>query len=306
MQEITPSKAFFIKLGAGGHWEKDCLQKDQTIRLGFNEMDHTACIRGDWEKIRNDLLAEGRTKGKATEVTNELRYFYESDINTLWVTFFANQLWWAFAKPGVTRLADRSKTRDIVGKWRNTDIYGKPLSFEKISGQFSKVCGFKGAICSVDVEYATNKINGRKSQEVSTAESALASLEREIVPLIRCLHWKDFELLVDLIFSNAGWQRISVLGKSQKTLDLDLKSPVTNERVMVQVKSAPNRTEYEQYYKQFAEARDFSRLFFVVHSPSPDLEVLDNLPNSTVICAPKLASMVVSAGLTRWLLEKNM
>jgi hypothetical protein len=83
MKEINPSKAFFIKLGSGGHWEADCLQRDQTMRLGFNETDHAACMRGDWEKIRHDLLAKGRAKGKATEIANEIRYFYESDKDKL-------------------------------------------------------------------------------------------------------------------------------------------------------------------------------------------------------------------------------
>ncbi len=74
---------------------------------------------------------------------------------------------------------------------------------------------------------------------------------------------------------------------------------------MVQVKSASNRTEYLQYHEEFTEAQDFSRLFFVVHSPAHDLDTTHNLPNSIVLCASELARMVVSAGLTRWLLEKN-
>jgi len=305
MKEINPSAAFFIKLGSGGHWEADCLQRDQTIRLGFSKTDHAACMKGDWEKIRRDLLAEGRTKGKATEIANEIRYFYESDENTLWVTFFGNRMWWAFAELGVTRLPDGSKTRAIAGRWQNTDILGSPLSLERISGRFLQVRRFQGTICSADREYATNKINGHRPSIVSEAESALDSLEQRLVPLIQALTWKDFELVVDLIFSNAGWQRISVLGKSQKTLDLDLKSPVTGERAMVQVKSASDRSEYIRYHEEFTQAEDFARLFFVVHSPSHDLDTVHNLPNSTVLCAPELARMVVAAGLTRWLLEKN-
>jgi hypothetical protein len=221
------------------------------------------------------------------------------------VTFFGNRMWWAFAELDVTRLPDGSKTRDVDGTWRSTDILGAPLSLERINGRFLRVRRFAGTICSVDIEYVTNKINGHKPSIVSEAESSLDSLEQRLVPLIQSLTWNDFELLVDLIFSNAGWQRISVLGKSQKTLDLDLKLPVTGERAMVQVKSASNRTEYLQYHKEFTEAPDFSRFFFVVHSPSPDLYTVHKLPNSTVLCATELARMVVSAGLTRWLLEKN-
>ncbi|OGA47506.1 MAG: hypothetical protein A3F74_00015 [Betaproteobacteria bacterium RIFCSPLOWO2_12_FULL_62_58] len=305
MKEINPSAAFFVKLGSGGHWEADCLQKDHTLRLGFDETDHAACMRGDWQKIRNDLLGEGRAKGKATEIANEIRYFYEADENTLWVTFFGNRMWWAFARREVTRLPDGSKTRSVIAKWRSTDLQGNSLSLEKISGRFLQVRRFQGTICSVDLEYAKNKINGKKPAVVGEAEAAMRDLETRLVPLIRALSWKDFELLVDLIFSNAGWQRISVLGKTEKTLDIDLRAPVTGERVMVQVKSASDKQEYSRYHEEFLQAKDFSRLFYVVHSPSPDLADVPALPNSTIIYAPSLAQMVVNAGLSRWLIEKN-
>lgn len=113
MTEINPDAAFFIKLGRSGQWEEDCLRHAQTIRLGFNDTDHDACLRGDWEKIRRGLLQEGKAKGKATEIANEIRYFYESDGNTLWVTFYGNRMWWAFAEGMATRLADGSKTRPV-------------------------------------------------------------------------------------------------------------------------------------------------------------------------------------------------
>ncbi|MCX7424913.1 MAG: hypothetical protein NTW96_04705 [Planctomycetia bacterium] len=264
MKEINPKAAFFIKLGSGGHWEQDCLQESQTIRLGFGDTDHAACLRHDWDKIRRDLLREGRTKGKATEIANEIRYFYESDENTLWVTFFGNRIWWAFADGKTTRLDDGSKIRAVAGQWHSTDIQGHPLTLDRISGRFQQVRRFQGTICSVDLEYAKNKINGRVSESVSQAQKALHSLEQRLVPLIQSLTWKDFELFVDLIFTNAGWQRISVLGKTQKTLDLDLKAPVTGERVMVQVKSTADRDEYERYYKEFKQSQDFGEVVGVV------------------------------------------
>ena len=176
MKEIKPSKAFFIKLGSGGRFESDCIEHDQTIRLGFNETDHVACLKGDWEKIRNGLLKKGRTKGKATEITNEIRCFYEADENTLWVSFFGNRMWWGFARTGVTQLPDRSKVRKIIGKWRSTDVRGSNLSLEKISGRFLQVRRFQGTICSVDLEYARNKINSKKPIIVEEAESAVRDL----------------------------------------------------------------------------------------------------------------------------------
>lgn len=304
MKEINPQAAYFIKLGSGGQWEQDCLQKNQTIRLGFDDTDHDACTRKDWDKIRNDLLREGRTKGKATEIANEIRYFYESDENTLWVTFFGNRMWWAFAKGKATRLADGSKTRPVCGYWQSVDIQGSPLTLDRISGRFQQVRRFQGTICSVDLEYAKNKINGVVPEIVLQAREVLTTLQHRLIPLIQSLTWKDFELFVDLIFTNAGWQRISVLGKTQKTLDLDLKAPVTGERAMVQVKSASNRAELLQYQTEFKQAQDFARLFYVVHSPTADLSV-GHSDRTTILTAKELSRMAISAGLADWLVGKN-
>ena len=41
---------------------------------------------------------------------------------------------------------------------------------------------------------------------------------RALVPLMHLLTWKDFELLVDLVFANSGWRRVGVVGKTQKTI----------------------------------------------------------------------------------------
>ncbi len=305
MKEINPHAAYFIKLGSGGYWEQDCLQKSQTIRLGFDDTDHDACMRQDWDKIRRDLLREGRTKGKATVIANEIRYFYESDENTLWVTFFGNRMWWAFAKGKATRLDDGSKTRPVCGQWQSVDIQGRPLTLDRISGRFQQVRRFQGTICSVDLEYAKNKINALVPKIVSQAQEALRALEQRLIPLIQSLTWKDFELFVDLIFTNAGWQRISVLGKTLKTLDLDLRAPVTGERAMVQVKSASNRHEYRQYQQEFKHAVDFGRLFYVVHSPASDLTPEQSCDQTTILTAPELSRMAVTAGLSDWLMEKN-
>jgi hypothetical protein len=37
----------------------------------------------------------------------------------------------------------------------------------------------------------------------------------------------DFETLVDLVFFTSGWRREGIVGKTQKTLDIDLVLPST-------------------------------------------------------------------------------
>ncbi|MDI6886291.1 MAG: hypothetical protein QMD22_08140, partial [archaeon] len=282
-----------------------CIEKDQTIRLGFNETDHEACLAGKWDKIRNDELNNGRAKGKATEITNEIRRFYEEGEETLWITFYANRMWWCFAQKEVERLPDGSKARKVIGQWRDTDIHGCPLSFETISGKLLQVRGFRGTNCSVDLAYVTNKINGITPPEVARSMDCLEALRSSLIPLIQNLTWKDFELLVDLVFSNAGWQRISVLGKTEKNIDLDLRSPVTGERVMVQIKAASDKEEFEYYCQEFSRMKDFVAFFYVVHTPKKSLAYAKAPARTQLVFAEQLAKLVIDGGLVGWLIEKN-
>lgn len=305
MKTIQPKSAYFIKLGSGGHWEQPCIENDQTIRLGFDKTNHQACLAGKWDKIRNDELNKGRAKRKATEVTNEIRHFYEEDEKTLWITFYANRMRWCFAEKSVKRLPDGSKTRKVIGQWRDADIHGQPLSFEKISGKLLQVRGFRGTICSVDPTYVTGKINGNSPPEVTRASNCFNELRSSLIPLIQNLTWKDFELLVDLVFSNAGWQRISVLGKTEKNIDLDLRSPVTGERVMVQIKAASDIEEFKSYCQEYSRMKDFQKFFYVVHSPKKSLLAAKTPARTQLVLADQLAELVISAGPAKWLIEKN-
>jgi hypothetical protein len=305
MEAIKPKRVYFIKLGSSGHWEQSCIEKHQTIRLGFNNTDHKACLSGNWEKIRNDELKNGRAKGKATEITNEIRRFYEEDEETLWITFYANHMWWCFAHKAVERLSDVSKARKVIGRWRDTDIYGRLLSFETISGKLLQVRGFRGTNCSVDLPYVTNKINGITSEEVARSMDCFDAFRSSLIPLIQNLTWKDFELLVDLVFSNAGWQRISVLGKTEKNIDLDLRSPVTGERVMVQIKAASDKEEFEFYCREFSRMKDFVAFFYVVHTPKKSLTYAKAPARTQLVFGERLAKLVIDGGLAGWLIEKN-
>jgi hypothetical protein len=65
--------------------------------------------------------------------------------------------------------------------------------------------------------------------------------------LMKLLGWRDFELLVDLVFTSSGWRRVGIVGKTQKTLDLDLILPSTGERAFVQVKSTTTLAELAEY-----------------------------------------------------------
>jgi hypothetical protein len=92
--QIRPEKALFIKLGAGGKWEADCITRDQTLRLGYYEINYEKCLNKRWNEVRQDAIRLWAKE--ATFHFNQIRYFYEEGAKTLWVTFYGGRLWWCF------------------------------------------------------------------------------------------------------------------------------------------------------------------------------------------------------------------
>ncbi|MCX6894351.1 MAG: hypothetical protein NTZ16_02345, partial [Verrucomicrobia bacterium] len=146
---IRASEVYFIKLGSKGGWEDECIRK-RILRLGFREFNHQACKEGRWKRALPDSLRRRLTQGKATDYLRQVKTFYESGDDVLWITFFRNRMWWCFAAKPVKRLADGDKIRRVTGQWKDRDINGNPLSFDKVSGKLLKVRGYQSTICSVD------------------------------------------------------------------------------------------------------------------------------------------------------------
>jgi hypothetical protein len=187
------------------------------------------------------------------------------------------------------------------------DINGKSLGIENIDGRVTKVQGFQGTICAVDLQdYIVRKINGLSIPEVEKAKNSLDALQTDIEELIRGLWWHDFELLVDLIFLKAGWQRFSVLGKTEKDIDLDVYSPATQKRAFVQIKSTTSRDEILSYFNKYKEYDQFNEMYFVYHTCHADLSDMQSPSQNVHLWGLKrVAGLVVSAGLTEWLINKR-
>ncbi|HEX9678859.1 hypothetical protein [Nitrososphaera sp.] len=203
------------------------------MRLGFMEANHQDCLNGKWDSVYRTFLQgkNKKTPSVATSFLNQIKKFYQSDEGVLWITFYGNEMWWCFSKPEITQLGDKSKIRPVIGKWHDTTIDEKtPLVTESLRGDLLKTQGFRGTICDVKIkEYVINKINGKEPEEVKATVEAMRELESRVATLITKLRWQDFETLIDLIFREAGYNRTSDVGKTQKTFDLDLISPVTGE-----------------------------------------------------------------------------
>lgn len=306
MKPIEAKEALFIKLGEGGEWESDCI-RNGTLRLGYHELPHDLCSSSSWTKVRASF-PEGSNQGSVTRHINQVRLFYEAPETTLWITFHSDRLWWGFSNREIIQLSDRSKVRTVIGPWRDADINGVPLIKGRLSGKLLTVQGFQGTICSVaERDYLLHKINGTSEPHVVEAQIALEGLITALVPIIKNLHPKDLETLTDLIFRQAGWQRTGVAGEVEKDIDLDLLSPITQERIGIQVKAKASLSVYRSYQAKFADMRGFSRFYFVTHSPDKSLQasLAGASDNSFVFWGvEQLAQQAARNGLIGWLIDK--
>jgi len=302
---IHPKRIRYIKLGSAGGWEEECL-KNGIVRFGFGsatEKRFPICQESRWSDLMASFIEEGKDKGTATRFTNETRLFFEDEGSILWITFIHEQLQWGFLKPkaAVRHESGDGVFREVEGGWLSTDINGEPLTKERLSGAVTKLAAYRGTSCDVDVaDYVIRRINGQKTPEVERAVAALEELKASVLGMMKLLGPKDFEMLVDLVFSISGWRRLGDVGKAQKLLDLDLVLPSTGERAFVQVKSKANQAEFDKYVVHFEALDAYDRMFFVYHSGHAETDD----ERVTVIGPDKLAEMVVDAGLATWLVRK--
>ena len=308
-QEIVADNARYIKLGREGCWEPLCL-KDGTLRLGYFEVPHDLAASGDMEGLRQHFVDQGNKPPTATSHANQVLCFYETAPETLWITFSAGYLWWAIAEEPVEFLGGSieemeergSRLRRTRDGWHNSSVDGVPLRIPELNGALTQTAAYRMTICTVDqFDYLIRKINDQDLPEVAAARSARTALLRSTMGLMRLLTWRDFELLIELVFSQSGWRRISASGGTQKTIDIELVLPTTGEAAFVQVKSKTDQVQLDDYIERFAE-RDDARMFYVYHTSKSALTCADD---RVVLVGPdRLAEMVMDTGLFDWLLKK--
>lgn len=301
---ITAKDVRFIKLGSRGSWEKGCIDSPRpTVRFGFDNPYHRACLQGKWEVLRK-FWKKKRPK-QVTKIVNQTQDFYTLGRNALWITFYKRRLYWCFADTEVREIESGGhRVRSVIGKWKCTNVSGTTLFTDNLSGSLTKIQGFRGTICKVhEREYLLARINAEHLPEVKAADSALQELKLSIEPLVQNLNWKDFELLVDLIFSR--WQRLSGLGKTEKSIDLDLMLPVTGNRAFVQVKSSATLKNLKDYTSQYKSMDQYQEMFFVVHTVVPALYDYAKKRGVKLLGVKEVASLVVDSGITQWLIRET-
>ena len=300
---ITPKSVRYIKLGEGGAWEKECIEQG-LLQFGTDSGNPETlqwAAEGRWSELAASWRAV-KSQGTATRFTNETRFYFEAGPEDLWITFVGERFYWGFLVPGVPKpiQPDLSSVRKVRGGWRCVDRDGKPLLKSNLPGSITSLAAYRGTSCSVKAAaHVVRRINAELSEEVRRAETVRSELIHSLVPLIRRLGPRDFEVLVELIFGASGWRRIDSTGGTRKLLDLDLELPSTGERAFVQVKARTSQAEFEAYAQQRKDGV-FNRMFYVYHTGT----VTTDDEAITLIEATRLARMTLDAGLTDWVIRK--
>jgi hypothetical protein len=304
----------YMKLGGAGFWEKECIEKG-IIRFGFHpsgELRKNAyprnaerfrlCMVGRWDKLRKSYIEDGRTEGVATNFTKQTQLIFQNEPEILWITFIGERLYWGRLESGPPKQDPRDGiSRKVVGGWKETDLNGDMLTKNGLPGAVTKLAAFKGTSCDVDVaKYLIQRINGQKIPEVERAVAALKEIELAVLEMIRLLGHKDFEILIELVFSTSGWRRQGVVGKTQKTKDIELTLPSTGERAFVQVKSRTTSKQLDEYVDRIDQLGPYNRMFYVYHTGEAKTD-----DERVIVWGPeKIAELVVNAGLVNWVMGK--
>jgi len=304
-----PSAVRYIKLGRSGAWAPQAFA-DGIIPFGFREIAHGPCAAGDWEEVRRQLAAAGRSKGGISEGLRELRDFYGLGEDCLWITFADGHLWWAFAGTEVVAIADPDEEgprryRRIIDGWHRKSLTGEPLTIRSLSSALTRVAGYRMTICTVEQEaYLLRRIRGEEELLIQEARKLRSDLEDVAGRMIAKLHWRDFENCVELIFSRGGWQRQSAIGDGEVDIDLLLDHPTTGETAWVQIKSSANQAVLNDYLDRFRRDGSCDRFYFVAHTSKGTLALPDERPLQ-LWTGTTLARHALAAGLFDWLIERT-
>lgn len=311
MEPITIRNAYYVKLGKKNKYAKDSIEHGK-IRIEWREqtLDDVNNWRESIIRTKNQLAREQKNlpdrKAEVSKDVSALSKIVHSTSEDVWITFHGSYLWWCQVAETEIEEDNISKFRKVTGQWMYRNIADTPLILNQVSGKLSKIQRFSGTICSLgtsELDDLRRLINNQPSTEFESIADARTALIRQVESGLSRLHWKDFEILVDLIFRNAGWRRVSVVGESMKYVDMELEEPITGDLYQVQVKSDATKADFTKYAEQFTEGV-FKKLYFVVHNSKEKWKDAPTYKSVELILQERLAQMVVDSGLVNWLLNR--
>ncbi len=305
---IEAERCLFIRLGRCGERTAQCIVAGE-LRLDYPQVSHEFARDGRWTQVDSQIAPSDRDRAASERHTKQIRAFYEASASTLWITFHADCMWWSFAAPGVSQRADGTKVRATTDGWHQYDVRNQPLTAARLRGGLLAVQAFRGTICAVEPSYVLHEINCVDAPRVAAADHALRALIDSLQPIVERLHPRDLEVLADLIFRNAGWQRVGVLDETETDIDLALESAVTGERIAVEVKADATVEDYRDYAARYRSMVGFDRFYFVTRSLI-DTEVAQESVGAASTAgvifwgSRSIAQRAAQSGLAQWLIDK--
>jgi hypothetical protein len=180
-------------------------------------------------------------------------------------------------------------------------LTGVPLTVRGLT----RTASYQMTICAIKhADYLLRRIRDERDPLHAQATALRVEMREIGLRMIRQLDWRDFEILVDLIFARGGWQRNSVLGKDQADVDLILTQPTIGETAWVQIKSGTSQAELDDYLGRFRRDGSCDRFFFVCHSAAGALS-LPAQPGLHLWAAERLSDAAIDAGLFSWLIDRT-
>lgn len=281
--------------------------ENATVHAGWSDFDRRALLTND----PTYLCPTGRSKGKSLHADNELQHILNKPSQHLWITTYNGHLWWTLVEDGINFTSGTSKTQGnfyLQGTrpWSNLSLSDPPrkLHLESMPGTVGVVAGFQGTCCKPQYEEAIlRSIRGATTVGAHDFEEARKNYISAVSSLIGDLHWRDLEGLVDLIFSRAGFLRVSRTGGTMEAVDIELEHPEMGELVTVQVKASFTPGQVAAFAESQSRKADIlpRKLYFATSSEQiPECAGVEGWNRRA------LAERVVRRGLADWVAARAM
>lgn len=311
----------YIKLGSGqSRIDKYCIENGFAY-IGFGSSDadlFALASAGHWDEFRTlkfekDISGtEQARRQRATSATTQVKAFFEADERTLWITFYAGKLFYGTFQGGALPSINTEIggcIRHLKNLWCDKDAKGVTLKVENLSGNLTKVRGFQGTSCTLSEDqkrYLLARLSGKVPEHIAIIDKAREQMLTGVLAAIKTLQPKDFELLVEIIFSRS-WRRIGQAGGVEKYTDIIYENPLKpDSRIAVQVKSKTSLQEIKMYCDD-EQIERYEKLFYVFHTPELGLitDSLDAPDKLEIVDGLTLSNLVIDSGLVHWLKEKS-
>jgi len=324
---------YWVKLGEGNLLANRGIDEGR-IYVRWPEAKLEDIRSNRWDEIEKDIRAANTaSKASATRQYRMFAMFCSSTHRDIWVTFHRSCMYWGRLKEDspveievINGVEWKYRELDSEG-WSPKNKKGKILYSNQLPGIVAMMSGWQQTLSTVrSQEYEKRPeilmavIDGEPTTERIDLEHAKMTLQKSLVPAIEQLHPNDFEILVDLIFRQAGWKRRTVLGSIMRDVDLELEEPMLKYmasaekcRYAIQVKSKATLEEFRAFCalcKNNSEVDgQFGKGYFFVHSDYNKIAEWsqENQDQKVELVVPfKIADMIIEFGLVGWILDRTV